>query len=69
MPTLVLSFNINFFPEFLDDPINVKIKILNINCAPTFFYFFHAIQTLTHESKPALVSRVVAFMPRATDVR
>ena len=68
MPTLVLSFYVHLVPELLHLPVGVKVKVLHIDSAPTFFNLVHTVQTLAHQTKITLMARVVAFVPGAEEV-
>lgn len=64
-PTLVIGFNINLFPEALDLPIPVKIKLPHINRAASFLNLFHAVQAFSHEAKVAFVTGLSFPVPGA----
>ena len=67
-PTLIFTSDIDLFPEPLDLPVPVDVKVGDIDRAATFFQLFHAVQTFSHESKVALVTWEALAMPWAFEV-
>lgn len=64
-PALIFTFDIDLFPEPLDLPVPVDVKVGDVDRAATFFQFFHAVQAFSHESKVALVTWEAVAMPGA----
>ena len=64
-PALIVAFDVDLVPEALDSPVNVKIKILDINFAAAGLDFLHAIQAFAHETKLGLMFCASLLMPRA----
>ena len=64
-PALIFTFDVDLFPEPLDLPVPVDVKVGDIDRAAAFLQVFHAVQAFSHESKVALVTWEAVAMPGA----